>query len=532
MTLKSLKRQVYFLLILTILLGGLLVQKSFASCICNSSRLSNVDYGCQNGEIRDNYVDAVARACTRVETAQEGNCAYYSNCLVTECPVCPSSGLVTPTYNYCYCTTEIEADSLECVLNGNNWVNGVCSSCDPEKYTCETRTEQNTEETSSDQITCIGGTCYGVAGCKYWSTYTTTCVNECGTNATQESYSTDPIFQEGACDSADFNGECTETLCVEIDDRYIIYQKCLTDNITNGELEWIPKIQNAGKGSCASVGFKNTPLDSLRNSSSDSSSVDSISTDCLLYGACSSYSSDTTDFSNPFNRTSENGCTCDDDNGSSSISRIVCPDGSMTYEIGSCDDWSNKHSSSSSATTSSSSSAEGGGTSEGGDWATNIQAEDIKDSLGSINGTLKAIGSLISALNPTWSEGETGTLTPEQLEMVFGAGEYGAIFDYGVDSVTSWVDSLDIDSSNYQNSLDSMFSAFPTSNTLIDTLSFTSASKCPVFNLPFFGETYSIDCSSLGGFDLCEIVSLVLTMFATFGILSLQIKMIIRAFAG
>lgn len=520
--------------VLILFFGWVLVQNSFASCSLNSAYDKVVFLGC--GCSSTSY-----DICSGQETCNVSN--FCNNipsnkyAVWSAVPSCPSSSCSYKGVASCFgksvvrsaylCDSQLEADSLDCVLNG------TCS-CDPTKYTCTTRMEQNTEETSSDQITCVNGTCYGVTACKYWSTFTTICVNECGTGATQETYSTDPIFIEGACDDADFNGECSAVKCTQIDDRYIIYQTCATNNIENGELQMIPKIQSAGKGTCASQGYPNEPFG---GNSSSSANADSVSNECLLFGACSSYSSDTTDYSNPFNRDAEHGCTCDDDGGSARISRITCPDGSVSIEVGTCEDWNNKHSSSSTATPSSSSAAEGGGTdSTGGDWATSGQAEDIKDSLGSINSTLKAIGDFLSAMNPAWSSGEVGELTPAMVEAIFGAGEYDGIDSVGVDDVPTWADSMSVDSVVYNDRLDSMFGVLPTTNTLLDTLNFDHSLKCPVFRVPisthWFEREVTINCASLGGFDLCSIGSTLAIMMATAFVLMFQIKMIIRAFAG
>lgn len=501
--------------------------------------------------------------CTSTPSCGQG-CSenyYYSGYYyvgVTEWQHCQSSSCyVNSNSKYCHyttrCTTQLEADSLVCVNKGYLWQNDSCvTPCDPSKYTCNTTSELITEETSSDQITCIGGTCYGVKGCKYYSKYTTTCVNECNTDVAEESYSTNPIFIDGACDDKDLEGECTNTICTELTpsesgandgkNRYIIYQNCYTNNMTNGQLEMIPKIQKAGIGSCASQGFPNTPppsSDSSSTSSGSSSPTDSIPADCLLFGACSSYSSDTTDYSNPFNRNSSNGCTCDDDQGTSNIIRITCPDGSISYDIGSCDGWNNKHSSSSSPPPSSSSSAtdDGGESSDSsGDWATSDQAEDIEDSLGAINGTLKAIASLISAINPMWSESESGELTPAMIEAVFGQGEYSAIDSTAIGNVTTWVDSMVIDSSGGSAVLDSVFGLMPTENTLIDTLGFSHSSKCPVFIVPIkvasFDREVVIDCGDIGDFDLCTISSTLMMIFASWIIIMLQIRLVARAIAS
>ena len=438
------------------------------------------------------------------------------------------------TFSYVRCDTKAEADSISCVTGGGSWNGSSCVFCDSTKFICDTKTEQKTEQTGGDQIVCENGTCYGVPACKYWSTFSTYCISECGTSPTLETYSTDPIFIEGTCDTADFSGECSEVKCTQIDDRYIIYQTCATNNINNGELQMIPKIQSAGKGTCASQGYPNEPFG---GNSSSSANADSVSNECLLFGACSSYSSDTTDYSNPFNRDAEHGCTCDDDGGLARISRITCPDGSISIELGTCQDWNNKHSSSSTATPSSSSAAEGGGTdSTSGDWATSGQAEDIKDSLGSINGTLKAIGELISAMNPAWSSGEVGELTPAMMESILGAGQYDAIDSVGVENVPTWADSFSVDTIFVNDRFDSLFGALPTTNTLLDTLNFDHSSKCPVFKVPlsthWFEHEVTINCASLGGFDLCTIGATLVIMMASGFVLMFQIKMIIRAFAG
>lgn len=122
---------------------------TYASCTCGSSRMSNVDYGCQNGEIRDNYKAAVARECSRLEAGTSGECFYKNNCFISECPVCPPSGLITPNYEFCFCSSESEADSLRCALNPN--ASGCITTKDTTTYGCRDYVEY--DKTTGQAVT-------------------------------------------------------------------------------------------------------------------------------------------------------------------------------------------------------------------------------------------------------------------------------------------------------------------------------------------------------------------------------------------
>jgi len=134
MTLKSLKRQCFFLLILAILLGGVLVQKSFASCSQKTLILDGGDCSC------DGSCDC---SVTWAQTYCEDPCSTESSsyCVKVGNKYCPSDG--RPRVSYYVCTSQEQVDSLVCVNDGGTWQDGSCkaaldsTACDSYRQACE-----------------------------------------------------------------------------------------------------------------------------------------------------------------------------------------------------------------------------------------------------------------------------------------------------------------------------------------------------------------------------------------------------------
>lgn len=133
MTLKSLKRQVYFLLILTILLGFVLVQKSFASCTAQTVQQAG---GCSSGQ---------PYGCPSVSNGNTGYTCVRDGVIFKYCQYNAYNGGYYPAVS---CSNSSEANAYnECELSGGVWDNttSTCktpvdsTACDSYRAECESR---------------------------------------------------------------------------------------------------------------------------------------------------------------------------------------------------------------------------------------------------------------------------------------------------------------------------------------------------------------------------------------------------------
>lgn len=308
---------------------------------------------------------------------------------------CRTSGTYTDEiYEVECCRSQAEADSVICVNSGKQWVSGQCQEPPPpcdNTYTCTTSQEMAQEETTSDNIVCVGDVCYGEPSCAYFTRFTTTCRNECG-DVTTQSYESVKTYVNGQCGDMPDEPyqECGSNKCYDMDNgHYVIYQVCQTSDIKvegSNDLQRgaIPKVVQGGQGRCSQMGMKSEDPAKYASSSSSggeggggssSSSSGGVDWQCLIFKICSS-SSGAGEYDDPMNRTPENGCYCTgEDMIISNQKRIVCPDGSTSYFVGSCDDWRNAPRSSSSSAPQPPQSSESGGGGDSltipyGNWAT------------------------------------------------------------------------------------------------------------------------------------------------------------------
>ena len=200
--------------------------------------------------------------------------------------------------------------------------------CDSTKWECNTTTETTQTTVASDNITCVDGTCFGLTYCDYISRSITSCDNECGGHTEQTNEV--PMRYEGACnpDNLDDDNLCSATKCIEFSGGYSLYQLCQSREVINGEIQVLPRMVGGGLGSCKNAGYKPSN-DSLNNSGSGGSDTTTIPQECYTMGI-NCPSPDTTKYSDPENRSEENGCRCEPYDGLSSISQIICPDGSSS----------------------------------------------------------------------------------------------------------------------------------------------------------------------------------------------------------
>lgn len=421
-----------------------------------------------------------------------------------------------------YCTTEAEADSIACELEGGTLINGECVQCGEES--CTNYTEHTAVSLDRPSgVVCIGNSCSANYNCAVYSTLVQKCGNNCGDSTTRIISTDTTYYDDTACDPERYFEDCSEEVyCYEMSSNYVIYRKCLTGQIVNGVEAQATKVVSAGSGRCSSVGLLST--DPNQNSASDSllsgSPADSVSNDCLLFGIGCPLDSSSVNYDSLANRNPQNNCICEPFDGLNFVSVITCPDGSQTTFYGSCDDWSKPASSSSSTTTpeQSSSSAGGGAGSSGvdsGNWPTYSQMSEQLQLQANTNLKLNDVNSNLQALNAgvtSLNNGLAGLTTNNDNTPSADMDSLPAdpVLDSSSFVEVSYIDTLTKILSDY----------IPTENTLIDTSSLPDiTSQCLVFTLtkanPQKGvpET-KIDLGNLHGYNLCNFSRTTLLLFA------------------
>lgn len=442
------------------------------------------------------------------------NC-NYNNCRSFGCD--KFSGYITiAECDYTIrCSSQAEADSVVCVNEGKYWVNGECKEviCDSTKWECQTTTERTQTTIASDNVTCFGGDCFGGVYCEYVTKNTTTCTNECGGSTTQEN--SIPIRYEGACnpDNLTDDDECTGVRCISFaaTKSFSLYMLCKSREIVNGEQKFLPRMVGGGYGNCASNGYPETNDSTGFAGSQDSTNIPES---CFTMGmGCPP--PDTTNYASGDNRTPQNGCNCEPYDGLSSVSRIVCPDGSISLFMGSCDTWKEPPFSSSSTEPPESSSGSQNPTSSGGalvgDWANYSQGQEIIGLLGAIasNTMQKPETKNINTINVALDDYATSR---EDVDVSFS--RHDSIYN------PSYV----VDTAGLKNAI---FGRVTEENTILDTLEHP-VSKCPCFTFFSSGGNQAqitgthislpkmvFDFADFHGFDLCRIISVIVSALAS-----------------
>ena len=506
--------------ILAILVLFLLSVQSWAECI--SPVNVNVTFNSDQKYCADGNGYITTDDCP---SSYHTSSYYYTNLGSARCPSSVEFNSSCPSRNRCYgwgvvcnyttrCTSQAEADSLVCVNSGKYWVDGECktSLCDSTKWTCNTTTETTQTTVASDNITCIKGTCFGLTYCEYVTRNTTECDNECGTHTEQTNEI--PMTYEGACNDDNLSDDnmCSATKCIEAQGQYSLYQMCQSRSVINGEIQLLPRMVGGGMGSCKNAGYK-AENDKTNDSSSVAQDSVQIPLECYQYGInCPEPDSS---YSDPEDRTPQNGCICEPFDGQKYISQIVCPDGSSSIIYSSCDEWKQPPMSSSS-TPESSSAAEwptsSGGVGEMGDWITYSQGEDIKAALAVI-------------ANNTSKLGNNQVIVQQNQDFLnqFAYQDDGTEPQLNVpDSMLSY-DSTQVDTNGI---VQAIFNRLDTSNRVLDTIP-TSAKICPCLTFFSGNENTSfanghiqfkqvvIDLADFNGFNLCTIISAIVVALAS-----------------
>ena len=435
-------------------------------------------------------------------------------------------------YNH-YCTTQKEADSLSCEIQGGDWNGTECRQCG--QYSCKTITAHSTLKTDNQSVSCLGNSCNNY-NCKVFSKLQEICVNGCG-DSTISTIATDTTYYEdSACDPQRYFEDCSVTnFCYEIGGKYILYKKCLNGQVFNGVEGQTTKIVASGKGSCADQGYlsqnpeQNTPQDSMSIGGNGS---DSLPDYCLLFGVGCPAAADSSgvNYSSSSERNEQNGCICRPYDGLDYFSIVTCPDGSSSTFYGSCDEWKKPPTSSSSSLSQSSSSTAdttgtSGGTSSGNtptDWANWSQMREQIILQATTNYKLDQVNMNLNKLNNGINELNT--------------------------SLNSSVPMPDLDTTtasfpgvNFQDTLTAILGYMPTKNTILDTLDRQDISNGTCPELYIFKNDIKIlslkipatklNLADIGGFNLCKISRAILVLFAEI-VSSLLVIGLFRKFSG
>lgn len=128
-------------MLLFILSVALATVDGWSACTLSQSPITTVDYECQDGSIRPNYVESVNRFCnSSVQGTVNAEYIMQNNCsnrwVLKECPICnSSSGLGESYFTFYCCDSDCEVDSLVCLQHGDTWTNTGASTCGG--YSCK-----------------------------------------------------------------------------------------------------------------------------------------------------------------------------------------------------------------------------------------------------------------------------------------------------------------------------------------------------------------------------------------------------------
>lgn len=480
------------------------------------------------------------------ETIESGSQSYFCNTNNCFSNFCYSSSItVTRVCRYrSYCTSRSEADSVRCVNDGGRWefnqLNGMyeCNTnhCDTTMH-CITYPFNRCETVESGGITCVNGQCSGIPGVKIYSELKSECRNECGDVQTRSITSDTAYVPGGSCED---DVKCgSEIFCGEFDNgTYFLYKKCYIGRETVGnvnEQQVVAQIESAGQGTCLENGYQSTRYPNSGKygeqqggtSRPSNDGVDSISSDCAIYGyGCADYV-DTTDYSNPDNQSPQKKCWCEPFDGSNTVSRIICPDGTSRVVYFSCKDWQKIYSSSSEVSPPlSSSSASGGGSSgqlQNSSDSNPFQGKypeypvDDRNYRKNVQGALSGASNILSEIKSKLIEIKNYLVSDNE--------------EFTVDSIKSIphrdyseLDSLSI---SHLISFDTLLSKIDTSRKLIDSSRYVAPGTCPIITanfstcrkIPFFRDNSDVDLkldfSNLAGFNLCSMIKALVVGFTS-----------------
>ena len=432
------------------------------------------------------------------------------------------------------CSNQNEADSTVCVLGGKFWdvdpVSGV-GSC-VEEVSCNWFVSiipllRCLDVPASGSIVCQNGECSGLPYSMWWSELRIDSTStRCG--KISHVHISDTSYTFGS--QCDVEERCSDDKkCYSGGGTFYIVQECAVGRPVVGNdgvsQKTVPYILSTGNGSCSEMGYRNENYQNsgggIGNPNATGGNPPPLEDDCLVYGI-NCPEADTTNYKDPPNQNPTK-CFCEPFDGLNSMSKVTCPDGTVSIYYFSCLEWENLFVSSSSAQSSSSvppaSSAGGTSAPSGG---------SSSDTFGQYPQYPEQDGAFKKNVQAALS-GEA-TLLSQIKEILGSIKEY--LFSTPV--LGDDVFSLDVptDSSTYDtttvNFLDSLYAVLDTAKVPIDSSLKAQTGVCPIISANFgtacrylpgiagnSNANIRIDTSSIGGVNVCGIIRSLIIGFAS-----------------
>lgn len=518
-------------IILIIALAVISIVDSWASCHIDVGRFFG-DNWCVNKQPPSNY--DYSSFCT-----ESYQCNGFSKpCSVNNCPTCAnysisSGGRIIGIVNIC--DTQNELDSLNCVNDGKIWdvdpVTGI-GSC-VEEISCNWTVStiprlRCLDVPSSGSIVCKNGECSGLPYSMWWSelridSTSTRCGNISHVHISDTSYT----FGS----QCDVEERCSDDKkCYSEGGTFYIVQECAVGRPVIGNdgesQKTVPYIVSTGNGSCSEMGYRNENYQNsgggIGNPNATGGNPPPLEDDCLVYGI-NCPEPDTTNYQNPPNQNPSK-CFCEPYDGLGSMSKVTCPDGTVSIYYFSCLEWENLFVSSSSNVQSSSSVPP----TSSGDGTSSPSGGSSSDTFGQYPQYPEQDGAYKKNVQAALS-GEA-TLLNSIKEIL------GSIKDYlfSTPQIGDDVFILDVptDSSTYDttqvNFVDSLLAVIDTAHSPIDTSLKAQTGVCPIISAnfgtackyipPLRGNTNAnmrIDTSNIAGINLCGIIRALIIAFSS-----------------
>lgn len=472
-----------------------------------------------------------------------GSCDAMYNCAQPNI-ACVDYGDPTPCgnnehrcdYEVCQCSNLRDSDSLECVRAGKIWdvdpVSGVTSCVDEQSCNWTVSTIPRLrciDVPASGSIVCRNGECSGLPYSMWWSELR---IDSMSTRCGQISHvhTSDTAYTFGS--QCDVDERCSdEKKCYSEGGTFYIVQDCAVGRPVVGNdgvsEKTVPYIVSTGKGSCSEMGYRNNNYQNsgggVGNSNAIGGNPPPIDDECLVYGInCPEL--DTTDYQQPPNQNPSK-CFCEPYDGLGSMSKVTCPDGTVSIYYFSCLEWQHLFVSSSSNAPQSSASepptSSGGGTSS-------PSGGSSSDTFGQYPQYPEQDGAYKKNVQAALS-GEA-TLLNSIKEIL------GSIKDYlfSTPQIGDDVFSLDVptDSSTYDttqiNFADSLLAVIDTAHSPIDTSLKAQTGVCPIISANFgtackyipplrgnANANMRIDTSNIAGINVCGIIRALIIAFSS-----------------
>ena len=432
------------------------------------------------------------------------------------------------------CTSLNSADSVACELSGKIWdvhpVSGVGSCVDSVSCNWTVSTIPRLrclDVPASGQIVCKDNECSGLPYSMWWSELRIDSTStRCGNIS--HVHTSDTSYTFGS--QCDVEERCSdEKKCYSQGGTFYIVQECAVGRPVIGNdgesQKTVPYIVSTGKGSCSEMGYRNENYNNsgggIGNLNATNGTPPPIDDDCLIYGI-NCPEPDTTNYKDPPNQNPSK-CFCEPFDGLNSMSKVTCPDGTVSVYYFSCLEWEYMFISSSVSQSSSSAppaSSVGGTSSPSGGSSSDTfgQYPQYPEQDGAFKKNVQA------ALS-----GEASLLN--SIKEILGS-----IKDYlfSTPQIGDDVFSLDVptDSSTYDttqiNFVDSLLAVIDTAHSPVDTSLKAQTGVCPIISANFgtacryipglAGNTNAnmrIDTSNIAGINLCGIIRSLIIAFSS-----------------